>query len=179
MATNIFKLGGHVVAESTKLAATHGTGHIYNVEVPVTEAGTSTVDNGKLVSVSEMDYLRPEVYSLEVPTDTSKVGLVLTTPLIYEESPAGAQNPANFFNDEGDIARVYDLTQGDIFLILEDGIDALATAPVVGNYVKPDGMNIAEIATAPVTGFVGKIVGKVVRTNGTFYKIQVLANAGQ
>ena len=90
-----------------------------------------------------------------------------------------------FFNDASDFAmgytnglRSYPLNKDDVFTVSAIGIRALADAPVVGNYVVNDGVDIVESATneSATNGFVGQIIEKVMKSDGAHYRIEVIQN---
>lgn len=165
----------HAIAESTLLAATRGGANIYSVKL------TTDLDNGSVVNITDMEYQGPEYFNQVKPASTKKVGLVLQDPLIYQESPTAATDPANFYNEKGDIVRVYELVEGDIFTVSAAAITAVGDAPVKGNYIVADNYGLKEVAKASApadtVAFVATIIGTVKRTNGTFYKIRVAKNA--
>ena len=71
--------------------------------------------------------------------------------------------------------RAYELSVGDIFTVSSDAITALASAPVIGNYVSvATGGLYTEAASAGATGFVGQIIEKVTYTNSVSYRILVV-----
>lgn len=162
----------HVVAESTNLGGTKDARHIVNVKA------SADIDNGKLVNLTDAKYEKNEYFTMVEPTATSRVGLILSVPIGALETPYAATLEHSFYNGEGEIMRVYDLMDMDRFTISANGITALADAPVVGNYVKADGYDIAEVAENPsaTCGFAGQIIEKITRTGGVFYKILVLKN---
>lgn len=164
----------HVVAESSKLIATYGGAHIYNLIDK-----TSDIDNGKLLVRGELEPGYDQTYKALTPSegDTDLV-LVLNPPLIYEEYTSMCQAEYNFYNAAGTILRCYSLVKGDVFTVSTEGITPadVNAGPVVGNHVTADGRDIKEVTTKPNTGFVGKIIEKVVQTNGFMYRIEVLAN---
>lgn len=178
MATNLINYNDiHVVAESSYLGATYGDGRIISMAIE------QDIDNGKLLAKGE--YLKPEIYKGEVPTTTNKVYLVLEPPVITENYASAMQAEKYFFNDASDFAmgytnglRSYPLNKDDVFTVSAIGIRALADAPVVGNYVVNDGIDIAESATndSATNGFVGQIIEKVMKSDGAHYRIEVVQN---
>ena len=178
MATNLINYKDlHVVAESSYLAATYGDGRILSMAIE------QDIDNGKLLAKGE--YLKPEIYKGKVPAITDKVYLVLNPPVITESYATAMQAEKYYFNDASDFAmgytnglRCYPLQENDVFTVSAIGIKALATDPVVGNYVVSDGVDIAESATddSATNGFVGKIIEKVTKSDGAHYRIEVVQN---
>lgn len=148
----------HCVAESTKLLATIGGAHIYNIKV------TADVDNGAIVGLG--DYQAPEYYAEKAASSTfagkiiekaangsfrvqvTAVGsgdcLLLQVPLIYEEYTTKMQEESNFYNAKDDIVRAYELTVGDVFTLSAEGFDG---TPVVGKTVSVSSKKL-KVATA-------------------------------
>ena len=161
----------HVIAESTNLAATHNAKHIFSVKA------SEDIDNGKLVNLTDMKYLKNEVYSMVEPTTTCRVGLILSVPIAYDSTPYKATLDSNFYNGKDENMRVYDLLEGDRFTVSANGV-AGGDAVKIGAYVVADGYDITAQASAPgeTVGFVGEIIETIKRTNGIFYKILVRKN---
>ena len=126
MATSFINFVKHAVAGSSKLKATI-TGNIYNIQIE------KDLDNGVLVSKGA--YVKPEVYKANMTvtgfegvildkaangnwyvevTNPGDAILILTTPLIYEEYTTAMKHESNFYNQNGDITRGYELFKGDI-----------------------------------------------------------------
>lgn len=163
----------HVVAESTNLIGTTYGRHIFNVKA------SADIDNGKLVNLDDMVWVENEYFTMVTPTATSRVGLVLSTPIGADSTPYAATLPSNFYNGKDEIMRVYDLVRGDKFTVSENGITKNGTAAVaVGDYVIADGYDIKDAGATKPTGktFVGQVVEKINRTSGVYYKIVVRAN---
>lgn len=192
----------HVVAESTNLGGTNYAKHIFNVLakedidngklVNLTDAqyiqDKDPATAGFLHNVSKMvenvatvyyedPFAEGECFTMEEPTVESRVGLVLSVPTFYDESPRRAVNDKYFYNAKGEVMRVYDLMRGDRFTVSELGITAVGTAPAVGNFVVADGYDIKEVEEAPEAAFVGEIIEEINRISGKFYKILVRKNA--
>lgn len=161
----------HIVAESTNLQATYDAKHIFNVK-----AGAD-IDNGRVVNLDDMAWEANEYFTMVEPTATSRVGLVLSVPIGYDERPKAATYEHNFYNGQGEIMRVYDLLIGDKFTVSANGIDG-GDAVQKGAYIVADGYNLKAQAAKPAAsaGFVGEIVEEINRTNGKFYKIFVRKN---
>lgn len=167
----------HVVAESSYLGATYGDGRILSMAIE------QDIDNGKLLAKG--DYLKPEIYKGKVPAKGDKVYLVLNPVTIAETYTTAMQAEKYFYNAASDFAggyvnglRCYPLQETDVFTVSAKGIKALATEPVVGNYVVSSGVDIAESATdaSATNGFVGKIIEKVIKSDGAHYRIEVIQN---
>lgn len=153
MATNFINFVKHAVAGSSKLKATTA-GHIYNILIE------EDLDNGAIVAKG--DYVSPEVYKAKDSTGFSGVILdkaangnwyvevkepgdallVLQVPLIYEEYTTAMQHESNFYNENGDIVRAYELYAGDVFELSAEGFDGEpakgSTVTVADKIVKVD-----------------------------------------
>ena len=139
----------HAVAGSSKLLATNGGAHIFNILV-----SSTTLDNGRIIGRG--DYIAPEYYAeadgsntfagkvidtaangnyyVEV-TATAGDLLVLQVPLIYENYTTYLGNEKWFYNVAGDIVRCYELAVGDIFELSAEGFTGTVT---VGKAVSID-----------------------------------------
>lgn len=134
MATGFINITKHAVAESTLIKATH-CGHIWSVQA------AANLDNGAIVKRGA--YVAPEYYAeaaasafegkiidqaangnwlIEVTAIGELEGLVLTTPLIYENFTREMSAESNFFNAKDDLMRVYELCVGDVFAVSAEGI---------------------------------------------------------
>lgn len=133
MATKFIQFTKHAVAGSSKLKATT-TGHIFNILIE------EDLDNGSIVAKG--DYVKPEVYKAKNSTgfsgkvldqaangnwyieveDAGDALLVLSVPTIYEEGRTAFGHESNFFNENGDIVRAYELYAGDVFEVSAEGI---------------------------------------------------------
>lgn len=142
MATNFIDMTKkHAVCESSKLLATKGGAHIYNIKI------TQDMDNGTIVAKG--DYKEPEVYEMKAVnegfagkvigkaangnwlievTDAQDAILLLNVPMIYEEYTTAMQAEYNFYNKNGDIVRGYELVNGDVFAISPEGITGTVAA---------------------------------------------------
>ena len=134
MAIN-YEIAQHAVAFPSKLLASNGGEHIYNIEL------TTDTDNGNLIGKG--DWLSLDLYEeaaapafegiirdkaqngnwyVEVTADTDAL-LVYQVPMIAEEYSNKFKKESNFYNKAGDIVRSYGLRKGDIFEVSEAGFD--------------------------------------------------------
>lgn len=132
-----FAKNKHAVAGSSRLTAVK-TGEIYNVKI------TEDLDNGSIIGLGDRegnDYYKQAAattftgkiveqaangnYYVEVLT-ADNAYLVLQVPLTYYEFSTSAKAESTFYNEKGDIVRVYKLAPHDIFEISIEGIDATA-----------------------------------------------------
>lgn len=156
----------HVVAESSLLKATE-VGHILSMKCQ------KDLDNGSIVTRG--DWIEAQVYKTADYAAGKKPYLVLTPPIGYNSDRRSYQDECYFYNATGEVARCYELHVDDIFTVSADAITALATDPVVGNYVSVDGGLYKEAAAAGTSGFVAQIVEKVNYTNSVSYRLHVVS----
>ena len=156
----------HVVAESSLLKATE-VGHILSMKCQ------KDLDNGSIVTRG--DWIEAQVYKTADYAAGKKPYLVLTPPIGYNSDRRSYQDECYFYNATGEVARCYELHVDDIFTVSANAITALATDPVVGNYVSVEGDLYKEAASAGQTGFVAQIVEKVNYTNSTSYRLHVVS----
>lgn len=158
----------HVVCSSSLLKGTE-VGHILSVKCH------KDLDNGSIISRG--DRVEAQVFNSADYAAGKKPYLVLTTPIGYNSDRKYYQEEKYFYNAAGEIARAYELYVDDIFEVSADAITALAlaTAPVVGNYVSVEGGLYKEAASAGDSGFVAQIVEKVNYTNSTSYRLHVVS----
>lgn len=156
----------HVVAESSLLKATE-VGHILSMKCQ------KDLDNGSIVTRG--DWIEAQIYKTADYAAGKKPYLVLTPPIGYNSDRRSYQDECYFYNATGEVARCYELHVDDIFTVSSDAITALATDPVVGNYVSVEGGLYKEAASADTSGFVAQIVEKVNYTNSTSYRLHVVS----
>lgn len=148
----------HAVCESSLVKATE-CGHIYSLKCH------QDLDNGAIVSVGA--WAGAQVFeSKEFEAGTRPI-LILTAPIGYNSDRRSYQDEQYFYNAEGEIARGYELTDGDIFTVSEIAFDG---EPEVGKFIDAK-YKVADAAGS--TGFVGEIVEKVVYTNSVSYRVFV------
>ena len=166
---NVFdnmKADKRVTCESSLLKATE-VGHILSMQCH------KDLDNGSIVTRGE--FVEEQVFKTADYAAGKKPFLVLTTPIGYNSDRKSYQDEQYFYNATGEIARCYELHVNDIFTVSADAITALATAPVVGNYVSVDGGLYKEAANAGTSGFVAQIIEKVNYTNSVSYRLHVVS----
>ena len=156
----------HVVAESSLLKATE-VGHILSMKCH------KDLDNGSIVARGT--FVEEQVFNSTDYVAGQKPYLVLTPALGYNSDRKYYNEEKYFYNAQGEIARCFELHVDDIFTVSADAITALATAPVVGNYVSVDGGLYKEAESAGQTGFVAQIIEKVNYTNSVSYRLHVVS----
>lgn len=156
----------HWVCESTKLLATYGGAHIYNVEMP------EDLDNGTLLQLG--DYIADEYYKGEAVADKGVV-LVLNPPLCPNTLLKDYASEYRYYNEKEAIVRCYSLTPRDRFTISAEAFDGELA---IGKFVSwdADAKMYVVADAAGESGFVGQIVKKVNYTYSTSWTIEVIAN---
>lgn len=148
----------HAVCESSLLKATK-VGHIYSLKCH------KDLDNGSIVSVG--DWAEAQVFNSKDYVAGEHPVLVLTPPIGYNSDRRIYQDECYFYNAQGEIARGYELYDGDVFTVSED---MFAGDPAVGKFIDAT-YTVAE--SAGDSGFVGEIIEKVNYTNSVSYRVFV------
>lgn len=148
----------HAVAESSLLKATK-VGHMYSLKCH------KDLDNGSIVSVG--DWAEAQVFNSKDYVEGEHPVLILTPPIGYNSDRRTYQDECYFYNAQGEVARAYELYDGDIFTVSED---MFAGDPAVGKFINGT-YTVAEVAGD--AGFVGEIVEKVNYTNSVSYRVCV------
>ena len=146
-----YSIAKHAVAFPSKVLASNGGKHIYNVQV------SEAVDNGWFVGKG--DFVELDLYEEAAPTTFAGTVVaqaangnyyvevesavnalfVYTVPMIEEEYSNAFKAEQNFYNAEDSVVRAYELAAGDVIEISADGFDA---TPTVG----------ASVALKAITG---------------------------
>ena len=148
----------HAVCESSLLKAT-GCGHIFSLKCH------ENLDNGSIVSVG--DWVEAQVFNSKAYAEGEHPVLILTTPIGYNSDRRSYQDECYFYNAKNEIARGYELYEGDIFTVSED---MFSGDPAVGKFINAT-YTVADVAGS--SGFVGEIVEKVNYTNSVSYRVCV------
>lgn len=134
----------HNVAFPSKIAASAGSPHIYNIRL------TNDTDNGQLVGKG--DWVAFDEYAeAAAPTFAGKIQaqaangnwyievtaatealFVFDSPIIAEDYNAKFTAEKNFFNEAGKTVKAYSLIKGDIFEVSAHAFDG---TPVAGKTV--------------------------------------------
>ena len=148
----------HAVCESSLLKATK-VGHIYSLKCH------KDLDNGSIVSVG--DWAEAQVFNSKAYVAGEHPVLVLTPPIGYNSDRRIYQDECNFYNAKNEVARAYELYDGDVFTVSEE---MFVGDPAVGKFINGT-YTVAEVAGD--AGFVGEIVEKVNYTNSVSYRVFV------
>ena len=123
--------GTHAVCFPTKIAASAGSPHIFNITL------SSAADNGNIIGRGAYQHLDnyaeaacPNGFAAKIVDQaangnwyvevtavpsTGEALLVYNSPIVPYESPRELADLANFYNDEGEVVKAYTLIVGDIF----------------------------------------------------------------
>ena len=161
----------HIVAESTNILSTNfGGGHIYSIAIE------EDMDNGLLVARSEYvaEEYEDEVWKAKKYAAGDEPLLLLNPPTMPMTELRGYATEDRFYNAAGDRVRAYTLRVGDRVTLSEAAFDA---APAEKQYVTFDAAAKQYIVgDAKTEGqFCAQVLTKIVRTNMTMYKLQVVA----
>ena len=148
----------HVVCSSSLLKGTK-VGHILSVKCH------KDLDNGSIIARG--DWVEAQVFNSKDYVAGEHPILILTPPIGYNSDRRINQDECYFYNAKNEIARGYELHDGDIFTVSEA---MFSGDPAVGKFI--DGTyTVAEVAGG--AGFVGEIVEKVNYTNSVSYRVRV------
>ena len=149
----------HGTAGATNMLATNSGAHIYSLKAH------KNLDNGSIVAVGT--FVGNQVFNSKDYVAGEHPVLVLTPPIGYNSDRRIYQDECYFYNAKNEVARAYELYDGDIFTVSED---MFAGDPAVGKFI--DGTyTVADVAGD--AGFVGEIVEKVNYTNSVSYRVYV------
>lgn len=170
MAQDMIK-GGHIVAESTNILSTNfGGGHIYSIAI------TEDMDNGLLVARDAYvaDEYEDEVWKMKAYAAGDEPLLLLNPPVVPFTGLQGYATEDRFYNAEGDRVRAYTLRVGDRITLSEEAFD---TAPNEKQYVTFDAGSKQYVVSGSATEgqFCAQVLTKIVRSNMSMYKIQVVS----
>lgn len=156
-----------IVAESTNiLSSNFGGGHIYSIEV------TEDMDNGLLVARGES--YEDEVWGMKKYAAGDEALLLLNPPVMPFTELKGYATEDRFYNAKGDRVRAYTLRAGDRITLSADAFD---TTPAEKQYVTFSAADKKYIVSDEKTEgeFCAQVLTKIVRSNMTMYKIQVVS----
>lgn len=169
MAQDMIK-GGHVVAESTNILSTQfGGGHIYSIAI------SEDMDNGMIVArdVYDSNEYEDEVWNMKAYEAGDEPLLLLNPPVVAFTALKGYADEDRFYNATGDRVRAYTLRLGDRISLSEEAFDQ---APAEKQYVTFDASAKQYVVGDSIdnTQFCAQVLTKIVRSNMTMYKIQVV-----
>lgn len=161
----------HIVCESTNiLSSNFGGGHIYSIAV------SEDMDNGLLVARAEYvaEEYEDEVWNMKEYAAGDEPLLLLNPPLLQMTELRGYNTEDRFYNAAGDRVRAYTLRVGDRITLSEVAFD---TAPEAKKYVTFDAAaKKYVVGDAKTEGqFCAQVLTKIMRTNMTMYKLQVVS----
>ena len=156
----------HIVAESTNILSTNfGGGHIYSITIG------EDMDNGLIVCRDE--YLGDETWSAKDYVAGEEPLFLLAPPIVPFTQLKGYADEDRFYNKTGDRVRAYTLRVGDRVSLSENAFDTVPAEkqfvtfdPSTKQYVVGDSMDS--------TQFCAQVLTKIVRSNLTMYKLQIV-----
>lgn len=161
----------HIVCESTNiLSSNFGGGHIYSIAI------SEDMDNGLLVARAEYvaEEYEDEVWNMKEYAAGDEPLLLLNPPLLQMTELRGYNTEDRFYNAKGDRVRAYTLRVGDRITLSEVAFDG---TPEAKKYVTFDADSKKYIVgDAKTEGqFCAQVLTKIMRTNMTMYKLQVVS----
>ena len=166
-------------AESSDIKATNA-GHIYNI---VNESGA--IENGTLWTKGDVAFTQDEeVYKVTAPTKGGKVILALSSLYSYDTSTTLGQHEMYLRKEAGEVARGYELVEGDRYAIADymvttlagSGKPAVAKNLLVADTSKNTYTEVAAATEVDDYGFVARSNSIVYRSNLTLYNNEVIKN---
>lgn len=136
------------MATVIRLDKISGAEHIYS------GVASTELENGRILALGALQ-VDGESFAVDAPVDiaTDKLVFHASVPMQYDEGAT----VADFKLPVGKTGRFYELVEGDIVTITDDGI---AGSAVVGEYVVPQNADAKLKATATLAG--EKVVFKVI-----------------
>lgn len=117
----------HATAGVSKLLATYGGAHIYNVTLSTAADNGNIIGRGAMVSLDNYAEAAPTTFKGKVVWQAANKNwyvevieaknalLVYNVPMIECECSHKVQREENFYNAAGDVVRAHELKEGDIF----------------------------------------------------------------
>lgn len=170
----------HMVARSSKLLATDGGAHIYDVinKLNDMEQGMNIVVKNHTV---EKDGY--QLRECEFAKKGDKIAFVCDVPLIYEDYRKADQFEYKFINKKGKRTRAYELKVDDVFGVSDYGFTTLVDGGKgvqLGKYVVVDEAGkYKELDAEPSHaeyGFIGVVVGFERYQYDTIVLVEVIKN---
>lgn len=129
----------HAVAGVSKLLATSGGAHIYNVTLSSDADNGNIIGRGEMVSLDNYAETTPTTFSGKVVwqaangnwyvevVDADNALLVYNVPMIDEDYSEKFKAESNFYNGAGETVRGHELVKGDIFEVSAEGFSGTPT----------------------------------------------------
>lgn len=149
----------HIVAFPSKIAASAGSPHIYNIRLTEDHDNGTLVGRGDWVAFDEYEETTAPTFAgiireqaangnwyVEVTADTEAL-FVYDSPIISEDYNSEFKKESNFFNEAGNTVMAYSLIKGDIFELSEDAFNG---TPEVGGTLTYSSSNGTYTVTAPI-----------------------------
>lgn len=161
----------HWVFESSRMKATQGAAHIYDVVV-----ANEDVDNGVALEVGGYDLTDDglQVRTATVAASGKKIAVAGSVANIRDAYSTQSAQPYNFTNVKGSVIRAYEVVAEDIFGVSKE---AVTGEVAVGATVVWDGTNKKYKVGTASTGFVGRIHSIQTGTYFDLVRIECIQNA--
>lgn len=167
-------------AESSDIKATNA-GHLYHII-----NYDSPIENGTLWKkgdVALFEDQNEEVYAVTKPAAGDKAILALSALIAYDQSTTLGQHEMYLRKEAGEIARAYELVEGDRYAVADYMITPLTEGktPVLKNLVvwDSDSNKYKEIAAdgdVSTYGFVARVNYVEYKSNLTIVRLEVIKN---
>ena len=136
----------HNVAFPSKIAASAGSPHIYNIRLTEDTDNGQLVGKGDWVAFDEYEQAAAPAFSGKIQakaangnfyvevTDDTEALFVFDSPIIAEDYNTKFTAEKNFFNEEGKTIKAYSLIKGDIFELSAIAFDGTPEAGKTVSY---------------------------------------------
>lgn len=162
----------HAVVRTDAMSATNGSAGLYSVKFY--EGSTATaIDNGNVLALDSLTAGNREIWKAVKPaadTAISKIVLVATPEVMYDER---LRNLTDFYNEaDGEPARGYALSTGDMFSVTDKAIDGTAEVGSIVELQASTKLKVVKTATAGATR-VGTVIAVEIVGTLTYCVIRV------
>ena len=125
----------HAVSGVSKLLATNGGAHIYNVTLSTVADNGNIIGRGDMVSLDNYAEATPTTFKGKIVWKASNGNwyvevLEADNALLVYNVPINADEKKReqyFYNEVGDVARAHELVKGDIFELSAEGFSGSPT----------------------------------------------------
>ena len=157
----------HCVFESSNLKSSI-VGNIYDVIVRDNEDKEVSIDNGMPISVGDFANDGLQVRYGKVASVGDKIAVVGTPALIKDAHSKQSEQPYNFYNKAGSVAKAYEVVAEDIFGVSKEFVDGDVKVGATVVWNPTSGKYEVTAGATTSNGFVAKVHSIQV---GTFYDL--------
>ena len=134
-----YTIAKHATAGVSKLLATSGGAHIYNVTLTSAADNGNIIGRGDMISLDNYAETTPTSFSGKVVwqaangnwyvevTGASNALLVYNPPINPQQYSREFESESAFYNEKDDVVRAHELVIGDIFEVSAEGFDGTPT----------------------------------------------------